>query len=296
MLKLFPGMLIVLCLLLANCGGGKYCLNPEVVKNNINVHKELVNNKTELKLDNQNVFVTKSDMFKIEGYFKKHNKHVHITKKAVENIRCYDKDNNLLWTYPRNDSPHRTLTMSLYEGKDESFVILLEWILLENTNETLQSIRILDEDGNIINQFILPGYGSIYKSRFGDISAIPIFWTTYLIAEGGDGIGIFDFDDGKLITYLYTQKVALKNPQVMELEKNGKKYVLIYADLMSYAQSSLIFILSDQWELLYEEVINRSWLHGKIVGTKDNFIIDTLDVKDCKYTGNNNIWKYTINR
>jgi hypothetical protein len=295
MLKLFPVMLIVLCLLLANCGGGKYCLNPQVVKNIINIKKDLVNNEVELKLDGQKTVITRSDMFEVKGYFKQYNKYVYITDTAETKIRCYDKDNNVLWTYPKDNKPYRTLTMSVYAGRHESFVILLEWLLKDNANEDLQSARILDEDGNTVNQFILPGLGSVYKYYFTDLSAHTIFGKTYLIGRGGDGIGIFDFDNGKLITYLYSKEAAPKDPEIIELVKNGKRYVVFYTDLRSYSKSSKIFILSDKWELLYEEVLESAFLRGKIAGTNDNFILTTLEIKDCKYTGNKITWKYTIN-
>ena len=295
MSRLYLAVISTLCFLLFNCGGGKYCLNPVVVKNSINIKKDLINNEVELKLDGQKTVITRSDMFEVKGYFKQYNKYVYITDTAETKIRCYDKDNNVLWTYPKDNKPYRTLTMSVYAGRHESFVILLEWILKDNANEDLQSARILDEDGNTVNQFILPGLGSVYKYYFTDLSAHTIFGKTYLIGRGGDGIGIFDFDNGKLITYLYSKEAAPKDPEIIELVKNGKRYVVFYTDLRSYARSSKIFILSDQWELLYEELLPRGWDFGKTAGNDDSFIVKTYEFKDCQHTGKKFIWKYTIN-
>lgn len=288
------------CFLLIGCTGDKYCLRPEIVTNKINIKKELLTNIEKSEI-NENVLYMHLDLpFQAKGFLIKSKRSVSIKDEStppVKKISCYDESNNLLWVYPSGDRPYKmTQSISIYEDINESFIILMEWTYLRNVYDIVQSVVILNEDGKPLRKLDLPGYGDIYKHRLGETKARKIFGSDYLLSRGGDGIAIFDFNSGQMMTFLYSSKVAPKNPGVIERVTDGGKYIVFLVDLRSYAKSSILFILSDKWELLYEEVIPSCFLFSKLSGTNDSFIIKTFEIKDCNETGNDIIWKYTISR
>lgn len=306
MFKIFHVILIGLCLSMANCGSNKYCLNPEILTNKLKMKKEQVVSLVD-KIDEQRSWKSSSGMFEAKSFFKKIKKSVFIKyDSSGKRITCYDEKNNLLWSYPLyplGDNRYKmSMSISIYDSDYESIVILL--VLERKTNNYLftqsddsvfiQSAVIINEEGIAIKQFNLSGLGDVYKYILNSITVQTIFGKPYLVADGGDGIGIFDFNNGNLITYLYSRQAAPRHPEGFELEKHGNKFVVFYTNLRSYTHSSKIYILSDKWELLYEEVLQRGWLFGKVSGRDDGFIIKTFDIKECKNTGKNIIWKYTI--
>jgi hypothetical protein len=300
MLKLFKTIIIIICFLLANCGGGNRCLNPEIMTNKINIKKELFTDSKKVKIDKNRHWIASMHMFKAQGYFKKGKINVFLREESVpplKKISCYDDANNLLWVYPNDNRPYKmTANIYVYETKNESFVILFEEDYRnDNIYDFVQSVVILNEDGKPTNELVLPASGDTYKYRLGTMTAQTIFGKHYLVADGGHGIGIFDFNTGKMISHLSTEPASPMTPEGIELEKNGKKHIVFYTDFRNYWKSSKIFILSDSWELLYEEVFPSGWFFGQLSGTKNSFIIKTFEIKDCKETGKDIIWKYTIN-
>jgi hypothetical protein len=299
MLSLYS--LIFITFVLMNCymGPNVTRLKPELVVNKIGLVKQLVTEADTRDVKKQSLHTAESGNDKGVGYFKRNNKKVTIKIEGSypkSYISCFDNDNHLLWVrstelWPTNRINHVTVL----ERTDEIAI----YILLDGDNS--EYVAILDEDGN--TRKIIPLHGTeerffrgkrfhflhIYPSVFGE--------KMYIMALGGEGVGIYSME-GQLVTFLNTP-VYPTAAAGLEIKTSTKNYYVVYADNRATSRSSTLFVLSDKWDLLYNEILKGGeWLSKIDRSGQDEFLIGTIigwkDVGEGRFIPEREIWRYSF--
>lgn len=279
------------CGVFIGCDSGGNLIPPEVLVKNEYVIKEKMEKKEIQGLQKKSVFF--EDRYTAHGYFVKSDQPVslHLTPDyPVSQIQCVDQDQHRLWTHSSEDWPsNRVNDMIIHEDEQESLII----VLLDG--EDAYYIVFLGEDGQTRRIVKLTGTGIIFPKRFYHLSAFSCQNTLCIAAtSGGNGIGIFD-SSGKMLTYVKTVAHPISVAGIDMRGNHGQSFFVIFANHMTTTGSSILFVLSEQWDVLYKEVLEAGRWIGRTRGLSgDEFILSTdcwcsIDCQDGE-----KIWKYSL--
>lgn len=264
---------------------------PKVLVSNKDIEKEIMNSDKNFQgVTKKSVRFEYGD--NTHGYFRKSDTHVmlqYIAGSPVSQLQCFDEKHELLWRQSSQTWPTNRLgKMIIHEGDRKSLILVLLHgdkanyvVVLEETGQIQKIVKLITHRGS--------------SQKFYHLSAFSWQENLYIAAtSGGRGIGIFNFD-GQMLQYLTTLENPVSIAGLAMKGKNEQPFFVIFANHLSTTRSSILFVLSEQWDVLYKEVLETGKWIGKKGGTSgDELILSTFcwGTIDCQ--DGERIWKYSL--
>lgn len=273
-------------------GGGGRPVTPKVIESKISVIKKECT-------PSEFPDIKKIPVHHLQfGYLKKSKKYVKLVERSGHPnsyIDCFDKSGNLIWS--RSEYwPNNSINGIFIDNTKESSRIIYVTHNIDLHGTGKNNLVILDESGQPV-KIIKLITGKYFRKDYYDFSLFTFKGVEYVIGTSSyKGVAIFNFQ-GELIKYLETPRYA-RHGVGLELKREYEKSLLaIYVDQQATSHSSTLFILNNNWDVVYKEcLLGGKWM-AKLKGpTGDDLILSTEKERwqdgQCKYIGGP--WKYTF--
>lgn len=273
-------------------GGGGRSVTPKVFESKINVIKKEISLK---KFPD----IKKIPVYHLQvGYLKNSKKYVKLVEKGDypnSYINCIDKSGNLIWS--RSEIwPNNSIHGIFIDNTKESSRIIYVTHNIGGHKKGHNRLVILDESGHT-EQIIRLNTGKYFRKDYYYFSLVTFKENEYIIGSPGDkGLAIFNFK-GELITYLKTPRYTTYGVGLELKGENEKSFLAIFAAQQATSHSATLFILNNDWEVVYKEyLLGGEWM-AIVEGASGDDLILSPEKRCCadgkfKYVGGH--WKYSL--
>lgn len=273
-------------------GGGGRPVTPKVVESKINVIKKEFSLKKFQDIEKIPVYHLQV------GYLKKSKKYVKLVERSGypnSYIDCFDKSGNLIWSRSEN-WPNNSIHGIFIDNTKESSRIIYVTHNIGSHKKKHNRLVILNESGHT-EQIISLNIGKYFRKNYYYFSLVTFNENEYIIGSPLDKrLTIFNFK-GELITYLKTPRYTTYGVGLELKGENEKSMLAIFAEQQATSNSSTLFILNNNWEVVYKEyLLGGEWV-AKVEGLSGDDLILSPEKRCCadgklKYIGGH--WKYSV--
>jgi hypothetical protein len=273
-------------------GGGGRPVTPKVIESKISVIKKECT-------PNEFPDIKKIPVHHLQfGYLKKSKKYVKLVERSGHPnsyIDCFDKSGNLIWS--RSEYwPNNSINGIFIDNTKESSRIIYVTHNIGGHKKGHNRLVILNESGNT-EQLIRLNTGKYFRKDYYYFSLVTYKENEYIIGSPLDkGLAIFNFN-GELITYLKTPRYTTYGVGLELKGENKKSLLAIFAEQQATSHSSTLFILNNNWEVVYKEYLpGGEWIAIAEYPSGDDLILSP-EKRCCadgnfKYIGGH--WKYSF--
>lgn len=273
-------------------GGGGRPVTPRVIESKIIAIKERT-------APNKFPEIDKIPVSHLQvGYLKRSKKYVKLAEKGsypISYINCIDQTGNLIWSHSEN-WPNNSINGIFIDNTRESSRIIYATHNIDLNGTGKNSLVFLDESGQTI-QVIRLDTGKYFRKDYYYFSLVTFKENEYIIGSPIDkGLGIFDLS-GELIAYLDTPRYTTYGVGLELKGENEKPLLAIFAEQQATSNSSTLFILNDNWEVVYKEYLPGGEWIAKVKGDSGDDLILSTEKGRCSSDGSEPMegyWRYSF--